>query len=155
MLIYIKGIDKDKIAKEKAAEGKKQADKLDDAMKDLVAEREKKLDAKEEAAADMKVTGFKYVDLVLKYGKTAGASVDMLNQYLIESPDMLEKADTYIDKYMGGFLSTKKMGEWYETGKEWGLKSVSFGLIMSGTSNYTSTTKYTERRGIRSKKFLI
>ena len=115
----IQRIDKDAIAQGKLEEGKKQADKLDNVMQDLVDEREAKIDAQEEAAADMKVTGFKYVDLVLKYGKTAGASVDMLNKYLIDSPNMLEKADAYIDKYMGGFLSTKKMGEWYKTGKEW------------------------------------
>lgn len=115
----IQTVDKDAIAKAKNEEGKKQADKLDEAMKNLVEEREKKLDAKEEAAADMKVTGFKYVDLVLKYGKTAGGSVDMLDKYLIESPEMLQKADAYIDKYMGGFLSTQKLGEWYKTGKEW------------------------------------
>ncbi len=114
-----KKADKKSLAEQLNAEGKKQADRLDDIMKDLVLERDKQKKKEEEADAENRVTGFKYVDMVFKYGKVAGGSLDMLDKYLIDSPDLLQKVDSYIDKYMGGFLSTQTLGEWYQSAKEW------------------------------------
>ena len=117
---------KAELAKERRQARQKADDKLDNAMADLVQKREAALDAKEKAEEDLRITGCKCVDLVLKYGATMGGTIDKLNKYLVEKPQYLEMADTYIEKYMGGFMSAKTLGEYYGKSEEWSENKIKF-----------------------------
>ncbi len=60
---------------------------------------------------------FGIVGTVYKYAKMgsdyAFMGKEYLDKYLRDSPEMLESVDNMIKSYLGGFISTKSIGEWY------------------------------------------
>ena len=84
---------------------------------DDLNEKLKGVEAKE--IVNPEITGYKYVDLVLKYsakGAKGLAKAKSAIDAFAENDENLEKLDGYINQYLWGFMSTKSIGEWY-TGK--------------------------------------
>ncbi len=84
---------------EKAVEN---TDELKEQLKDIKVPEEKKEG----------YTGYKYVDMVIKGGIALASVKGIIDEYA-QNTEMLEKIDGYINDYLGGFMSTKSIGEWY------------------------------------------
>ncbi|MBR4528929.1 MAG: hypothetical protein IKO80_01495, partial [Lachnospiraceae bacterium] len=94
-------------------------DALSGELKELDKKRrDAKKKAKEEKEENA-ITGVGCVDLVLNYAGKGSGVREMLDKYLVEDPSALVKADEYIEKYLGGFMSAKKIGELYEGASTW------------------------------------
>ncbi|MBR6256744.1 MAG: hypothetical protein IKR23_05125, partial [Lachnospiraceae bacterium] len=65
------------------------------------------------SAEDFGIVGtiYTYADMGVGYLSQAK---EVLDKYLVDSPEMLETVDGVIKNYLGGFISAKGIGEWYE-----------------------------------------
>ncbi|MBO6214451.1 MAG: hypothetical protein J6N76_02810, partial [Lachnospiraceae bacterium] len=122
----IEAVDKEEEAKKRRIAGEKKKDELDNIIIDLEEERQDKLKEAEEKAEEIKITGIKYLDITLRYAETMGNVKGLLDKYLIDNPDMLDKADKYIEQYLGGFMSTKTMAGWYDSAQAWSTEKNAF-----------------------------
>ena len=104
---------------EEEEEKEEKKDALSGELKELDKKRrDAKKKAKEEKEENA-ITGVGCVDLVLNYAGKGSGVREMLDKYLVEDPSALVKADEYIEKYLGGFMSAKKIGELYEGASTW------------------------------------
>ena len=102
----------------------KQASEEIDYVKGLMSEEEKLIvntDELKEELKDVKLppeekkglTGYKYVDLAISGGTAIMGIKGVIDEYA-QNTEMLENIDKYIDNYLGGFMSAKGIGEWYQ-----------------------------------------
>lgn len=111
--------DREAAAKRRRMEGEKKKDALDEKIGDLEEKRVDKLKEDEQRAEEIKVTGIKYLDIVLRYADMAQGVNGLLDKYLVDNPQMLETVDKYIESYLGGFMSVKTLGGYYNTASSW------------------------------------
>ena len=102
----------------------KQASEEIDYVKGLMSEEEKLIvntDELKEELKDVKLppeekkgpTGYKYIDLAISGATTIMGIKGVIDEYA-QNTEMLENIDKYIDDYLGGFMSAKGIGEWYQ-----------------------------------------
>ncbi|MBR1861099.1 MAG: hypothetical protein IJ796_04480 [Lachnospiraceae bacterium] len=98
--------------------------------RELMSDEEKEVERTDELQEELKdiklpevvdnsITGYKYVDLVINGGIKAAAIKSKIDE-VAQDTETLEKIDKYIEDYLGGFMSTKKLGDWYS--EKMGLK---------------------------------
>ena len=131
------------------------------AYKDVLVDKEEEKELSDELSEKLKgieateivnpeITGYKYVDMVLKFsakGIVGVAQAKAAIDAFAENDEQLEQIDGYIEKYMNGFMSTKSLGEWYTNKAEAFEQKVDDLLPDFVKSSVTNVLKAAEESG--------
>ena len=98
-------------------EGEKKIENVFDAVETAFDKVDEILDKPGEILGRLSTEDFGLVGTIYKYASMgtgyAMMGKEYLDKYLRDSPEMLETIDNAIKNYLGGFVSTKAIGEWY------------------------------------------